>query len=622
MSKAETLLNRVVAWPATLLAFVVLVLAARRPSSDASAVNDRACALESETVPSAVTPPVGGPHRPRFAVRLLKRGPAAGGFAMVVVAFALRTIALRVLPDHLADEVMASVDLRSPLATGQHYNGAPLGLLGRIVPTLDLRFAMAWIGTSVPYLRLIAVLFGMASIGLAYRIGAQLSGRRLGLAVAATLSLMPWHIHFSRLFVPQSQYLFLTLATISCLIGALVRRSLGEGLIAVAAAAASIYVYPASILSTPLVILTVLVAYRQELGRFGALRVAGLGACSAFCLVPYVVDHLFAGASAASNQNDVFVQKLMWTHGLTAAEVLGRIAGNWFSYLDPSFLAAGGDLNIRHSNQRVGQIGPAFLMLGIIGVAAALRRRNRGDLLWLAWLVVYPFSSAITYYNGPGNSSRAIFGCLPWALAAGTGMLFLLDRMRSRSVGVISVAAVVVAAQTGIFFSDYLSGYRVRASPTFEVGWSEVVPALVARGADKVPITVHAGYDRLWIAQYFAKGRLPIAQSVYSCFPLRADAIAATPLPRVYVIRNDYDFSREAGCFQGDLVAADLDVLRAARLPDGRAARVEILGTFPPGQPRPVVVVLVLPSSEGSPAAAAPPVTEAGALGEGRFRAP
>lgn len=508
------------------------------------------------------------------------------------MALALRVVALRRSPDYLADEVLAAVDLKSVVANGHHYNGTPLGLLGGIVPTLDLRLAVGWLGTSVPYLRLIAVLFGMASIGLVYRIGAQLSSRRTGLAAAAALSLMPWHIYYSRLYLPQSQYLFLTLATITCLIGALVYRSLGEGLLAVVAAVASIYVYPSSILSTPLVILTVLVAFRRELSRFGAVRVIGMGVGSVVCLLPYVVDHLFSSASAAAGQNSVITQKLMWNHGLPFPEVVGRITTNWLGYLNPGFLAAGGDPNIRQSSQRVGQIGLGLLILGLVGIGTALRRRSPGDLIWLSWLVLYPLSSAITYFDAVGNSARAYFGCVPWALAIGSGLLFLLERLQPWRLWVWAVA-VVVTAQTAVFLPDYLGAYRSRASPAFEVGWNQVAPVLARRGLEQVPVTLHAGYDRSAIAQYFAKGRLRIAESFFSCAPLSASTAGVTPLPRVYLIRNDYDFSKDPGCFQGDLVSADLEVLRALRGTDGRPASVTTIGSFPENGARPVVVVFV-----------------------------
>lgn len=543
-------------------------------------------AVSGETTPTVTT---FLPRRPDALARWL---PAAVS-AFLIVALALRMYELQNAPDFLADEVLAAVDLQSVVSNGVHYNGAPLGLLGRIVPILDLRLAMSWLGTSVPHLRVIAMLIGMASIGLAYRIGTQISGRRMGCAAAVALAFMPWHIYYSRLYLPQSQYLFLTLATISLLIGALVHRSLGQGLLAVAAAVTSIYVYPASILSTPLVILTVLVAYRRELGRYGFWRATGLAAGGAACMLPYVLDHLFAGASAAADQNDVISQKLMWTHGLPFPQVVGRMITNWLSFFNPSFLVARGDPNIRQSSQRVGQIGLVFLVLGIVGIVVALRRRSRGDLLWLTWLALYPFSSAITYFDAAGNSARAVFGCLPWAMAVGSGLLFLFEQLAPFRLWVVAWAAVVVTAQTAVFLPDYLTNYPERASPAFEVGWSAVQPVLAARSLDQVPITLHAGYDRATIAQYFAGGRLAIAQSVFSCAPLQADVVAVTSLPRVFVIRNDYDFSRDPGCFQGDLVAADLDVLRAARLPGGRAPDVEVLGSFPAGRTRPVVVVLV-----------------------------
>jgi 4-amino-4-deoxy-L-arabinose transferase-like glycosyltransferase len=57
----------------------------------------------------------------------------------------------------------------------------------------------------------LASFFGVASVALVYALGAQLYGRKTGLAAAALFGLIPWHVYMSRIFLIDNQYMFWSL---------------------------------------------------------------------------------------------------------------------------------------------------------------------------------------------------------------------------------------------------------------------------------------------------------------------------------------------------------------------------------------------------------------------------
>jgi 4-amino-4-deoxy-L-arabinose transferase-like glycosyltransferase len=531
------------------------------------------------------------------------RATLRGETAIAVIAVGLRFVRLGSTPHYFADEILAAADLRTFLGNGHHIRGGHAGILAHVVPVLDGRLAISVLGTSVGDLRIIAALFGLGSIALIYRIGTQLFDRRVGLGAGLVMTLMPWHIYYSRAFLPQSEYVFLTLAASSFLISALTQQRPWDGAFAVAAAIASIYIYPSALLSTPLLMLLAIVAYHREFLAFGLRRILSLGLVTGLALSPYLLDHLLASDPVVAGQNSVILDKLIWTHGLPVTHMLSRIASNWASYFSLSFIATSGDPNIRQSTHFVGAIGWPFGFLALVGLIVACKRHTRASVLVVAWMVAFPLSSAITYSDAAGNSARAVFGCAAWAMVAGVGAAATFQFLSGKRL-VLAVAAmsVTIGVQTSLFLSDYFFSYPQRSAYAFETGWDRVYEVLRRHGLENVPITLHAGYEREEIAQYYSDGRLNIAEIVYSCERLPYRVAHYTVLPRVFIVRQDLDFSQRPECFHGDLIQADLGSLQTTADRQGNPQAVEVVASFPsdPRSRQRVAVLFIASNSSNS----------------------
>src|SRR5690349_9665947 len=166
----------------------------------------------------------------------------------LAIAAVLRVATVDSVPLPLSDEVFASVDVHSLVSSGEHLDGTRAGPLAYIVATLDGRLAAYAIDHArLVDLRLVAAAFGIATVGLVILLGKQLGDPRLGLIAAAALAIMPWHIYFSRIFCPASEYVFLTLLAIVLELQALRGRSLISAFGSALAAVATLYLYPVSI---------------------------------------------------------------------------------------------------------------------------------------------------------------------------------------------------------------------------------------------------------------------------------------------------------------------------------------------------------------------------------------
>jgi 4-amino-4-deoxy-L-arabinose transferase-like glycosyltransferase len=497
--------------------------------------------------------------------------------ALVILAATLRAVFLRSVPPPMADEVLAAVDLHSMLSQGQHFTGALPGLLAHVTPILDGRsLAAATLGTSVTDLRIMSALFGVGSVVLAAKLGHELADRRLGLLTALFLAVMPWHIYFSRIYFPASETVFLTLAALVLGVVGLRNRSILQCMGAIVAAAASIYLYPVCILITPLLLVTV-VAFRWEDARaFGWRRFVPLGIFGLLILIPYVVGRFAGNDATVEAINEVIASRMIWTHGLSSSDVLLRVLGNWASYATPRFLFLSGDPNVRQSIQALGEVGWAIGALGVVGIVTALRRRSRADLLVISWLLLFPFASALTFYDAPGNSVRAVVGSVVWALLAAMGLRTILAIPSKPSRSILAVlAGVVIAAQLVVFSTHYFGSYSREQAAAFETGYDRIYDVLEERGVQDVPITLHAGYQRDAMLQYFSGYRLAATQSILACYELHSGVARFTVLPRVFIVREDPDYWREPECTHRDLVRRDIRALRRA----GNV--VEVLATYP-----------------------------------------
>jgi hypothetical protein len=507
--------------------------------------------------------------------------------AILLVAAAIRFSELDKVPLPLADEIVAAVDIHYLVTTGHHFDGSHAGILAYITPALDGRFAVAFLGgTTVADLRGVAAMFGVLTVGLLVWLGHELGDFKLGIIGAGALAIMPWHIYYSRIFFPASEYLFFTVLVICLELTALRRRSVTLGIASALAAVASIYIYPVAIVSTPLLIASVLVFRWREVRKFGLLRsLAPAAMCAGVLALPYVIDHLVVTDPAVGTANGVLAAKMVWNHGLPVTDVALQFLSSWANYLSPSYLLFRGDPNVVQSIQTMGEVGWVLGLVGCLGIVVGVQRRSALDLQLIVLTAIYPVADALTYFDALGNSVRGITGSVIWALWIAIAVQQLL-RMRANLYRAAAIVAAVVAVviQSYAFASYYFGTYTVDYAYAFETGYEPIYTTLVSHNLETVPITLHAGYERQAMLEYFSQYRLRATQSVLACQDLPFDVLNYTVLPRIFIVREDRGFAAYPDCVnQTGLIDRDETALRSV-VPDkggSRPRKFDVIAVFP-----------------------------------------
>jgi hypothetical protein len=167
-------------------------------------------------------------------------------------------------------------------------------------------------------------------------------------------------------------------------------------------------------------------------------------------------------------------------------------------------------------------------------------------------------------------------GSVVWALLAATGMSTLLA-IRSKTLKSIlaACAGLAIAAQLILFSALYFGSYTREQAASFETGYDRIYDVLEERGVQDVPITLHAGYQRDAMLQYFSDYKLTATESLLACYELPSDIVRFTVLPRVFIVREDPDYWREPECTHRNLIRRDISALRRA------GDVVEVLAIYP-----------------------------------------
>lgn len=141
---------------------------------------------------------------------------------------------------------------------------------------------------------------------------------------------------------------------------------------------------------------------------------------------------------------------------------------------------------------------------------------------------------------------------------------------------------VAMAVQVLAFASVYFGSYDSQYAYAFETGYPEIYSVLKEKGLDSVPITLHAGYQRDLMLQYFSQYRLHASDQLLACYDLPFDVLHFTVLPRIFIVREDPDVQSMPGCIHQGLIQRDEAALLSVASPPGKPARrLDVISVFP-----------------------------------------
>ncbi len=497
----------------------------------------------------------------------------------IFISVLIRFVYLGTAPLPFADELVAAADIRDQLQTGHHFSGAPVILYDRLTTLIDGRLISGLVlGTSLLDMRLIAATFGVLSMAALVWLGLEIGSLSLGAIAACMYGLMPWAIYFNRVYIPASEYGFLSLIGSILLIRALKHHHIPSLYGAVLPLVVAIYLYPPALITSPGIATLFLFVYRKDITKQYLRHILGSGFLAVALLGYYAFVHFFPPVTAFSNVDATISSQELWQHQLSWASMLSRFVTDWASYLNPSFLLIHGDPTTQRQTIGVlGQVGYVIGSFGLLGIASAIRLRSREQRLLIAALLLYPVVDALTYWNANASSVVGFLGCIVWSVLAANGFLFLIRHGTKSVVGRSDTKAVgtrnkllltsfcFLALQMTFFSWYYLVRYPEVAASYFEIGLPQVVHILKDHNARRAPLVLQGSFAENIMLDYYDNNQPKVRGLYFNCTVLPYDAIHYTPPGVVIVVHESLAYNGTTGCAPGNqVIQLDISALKRA----------------------------------------------------------
>src|SRR3972149_5742895 len=385
-------------------------------------------------------------------------------------------------PELFGDEIDAGYQAYSLLKTGRDLYNQPLPtyilslsewrtplLMYATVPTIAV-FGLTELGIRLP-----EIIFGsIAPIILFLLVHQTTRNKLLSITSALALSLLPWHLYYSR--AAFEVVIMLDLIMLGTLLFLKKRLTLSALPFPLA-----MYSYSTAIVFVPLWLASLFLLSRrkpflvQTAVFFSLLIPLGLSLVSGraqnrFGLLSIfksneVVDKIL---TLRKDSPDVIGERLFhnkiesWTHLFTY---------NYLRSFSSDFLFVRGDPVGRHSIQVMGQLLPVtapFLVLGLYYLA------RKKIWVWLIWLVFAPIPAALTV-DGAFHATRLFLMIAPISVAIGAG-IFQIINLKSKF---INIALLLLFTINFLWFAHfYLVHYPKVYSRWWHVGFKTAMTSL------------------------------------------------------------------------------------------------------------------------------------------------
>ena len=334
--------------------------------------------------------------------------------------------------------------------------------------------------------RLTAACFGVLAvlgIGVLGRLAFGVAG---GLIAALLLTVVPWHVHFSRIgfeLIAFPAVFLLAFAALAAGVRGRPRYLVAAGPLF----ALCLYTYGPAKMFVPLFLLGAAVVYARrlwELRRFTAAALL-LAALTAAPVIVFDVNH-------RDRSGQYFSRTTTLNATQTVAQNAARVWDQYERFFSRAFLFERGDPLPRHAVPGFGELYWCMVPLLALGVLWCLWPGHPEGKLFLWWLLLYPIAPALM--NETPSASRGIIGGAGFCLAATAGAVAVLDTLRrllpwprvALALQVAAVAALVIALgrEARRYARAYITTYPATAADDFQYGYREAIDFMEARRQD------------------------------------------------------------------------------------------------------------------------------------------
>ena len=419
---------------------------------------------------------------------------------VVILAFALRVYKVTEDPPSLNwDEVSIGYNAYSILKTGRDEWGQAFPLHFKAYGEYKLPVqiyasipGIAIFGLNEFGVRITPVIYGTLTVLLLYFLAKELTkSSKVGLVSAFLLATSPWHIHLTRASFESSFSVFWVMLGILMLYKGL--KSKKYLVLSAIPLALAVYTYNSARVFTPMFILAFLFIYRKELLKMKkttTLMLVIFGVCM-LPLVPFSITGEVANRyKLVSIVDDAgLVPRIDEARNMsTLPSPVKEIVHNRYTYLGltfisnylahftPSFLFIDGAPHKQHHVPGTGQmylIQAPFIFLGLYYL---FRDKKEYKWLLLAWVLLAFIPVAITRDSIP-HALRTLIAAPPYAVLTAIGVVFLLEKLKSKSLKwfiAIGASVILILEITNYQYNFYTS-YPLMYSRDWQYGYKQVV---------------------------------------------------------------------------------------------------------------------------------------------------
>lgn len=471
-------------------------------------------------------------------------------FSILFLATAFRVWGLNSNPPHLtSDEAALGYNAYSILKTArdEHRNFLPVVFqsFGDWKPGLYVYLATPFVGIfglNEWAVRLPSAIAGIFAVWLVGALTAELfANRKLGVLVSLFLAINPWHIHFSRGAWEANLSLTLVLLGVYFFLKGIKGSSKGF-IYACVFFAMTLWAYQGAKLSTTLVVVALLVVYKDQILRLKRKTLL-LGLLTGIAISFPIIASILQGKAGRLEVYSVFsykrpeetisnilqqegVTKSSWQYVLYHSETLNfarGILGRWFAHYSPRFLFSEGDwTNARHGAPDMGLFlfFDSILLLG--GGFALFRGKNvKGSSFVLLWLLLSPLPAALS--RDSVHAVRSYQLVMPMVVLIGIGAHFLFNLGKRNVLGSFILLGFILAyIGNYIYFLDaYLVHYPKRSAESWQYGYKQTVIELLSSSTQYEKIIFQQSYNQPYIFFLFYQKYDPslyqkVVNSVYA----------------------------------------------------------------------------------------------------------
>ncbi len=412
---------------------------------------------------------------------------------IIALGFFLRIYQVTAVPPGLTwDEAALGYNAYSLMLTGRDEYGAilPLNLksFGDYKPALYAYTAIPFVaifGLTELAVRFPSILAGTFFIVLIFLLLQELfKNKWLSLSGALFAAISPLSIHFSRGGWESNMATVLNLAGVYLFVVALGKKKYWfflSGLIF----GLSLITYQASRLFVPMLVLGLIILYRDQIKILSKSFLAGIGMLGVTGLL--VGTLLFSGQGDRLSTTSFFAytRSTEQINLVSAEDNLDQqsaqfqlLHGEWFAYVrglveryviyfSPKMLFVDGDYSPRHKIPDMGVLPYYSLLLVLLGFYFLVKQKSKSSVVILLYLALAPLPGVLS--RDLINMVRNLNLLIPFTILEAAGFYFLWKSLSRKKAGIIIALGVVGVM---IFnYGMYLDAYFVHQPVTYSQGY-------------------------------------------------------------------------------------------------------------------------------------------------------